>query len=99
MFTKSKDPPVQHLMSRYQEVAYLMGDLSGNGFGSLLWREDVVECDSGEFTLIYQGRYSKFRESNNMVNMIKNGVDKGYFRSLSCSSSQTTGCLKAFFTR
>ena len=37
----------------------------------------MMECESGYFSLIYQGRYNNFREANNLVDIIRNVVDKG----------------------
>ena len=36
-----------------------------------------MECESGYFSLIYQGIYYNFRESNNLVDSIRNVVNKG----------------------
>ena len=41
-----------------------------------MWKEDMVEFKSGEFSLIYQGRYSNFRDANNLVDRIRTGVYK-----------------------
>ena len=44
-------------------LIYLMGDGSGEGFGSKLWREDMEDSKSGKLSLVYQGKYSNFREA------------------------------------
>ena len=38
----SNDPPVWHLRDRSQAVSYLIFDASGKGFGSTLWRYDII---------------------------------------------------------
>ena len=37
----------------------------------------MMECESGYFSLVYQGRYYNFREANNLVDRIRSGVYKG----------------------
>ena len=37
----------------------------------------MMECESGYFSLIYQGRYYNFREANNLVDSIRHMVGKG----------------------
>ena len=37
----------------------------------------MMVCESGEFSIIYQGRSSNFREANNLVYGVINGVYKG----------------------
>ena len=65
--TASKETPVRHIRYRAREVDYLMDDASGKEFGSALWREDMTEFESGEFTIIYQGTSSNFREAKNGI--------------------------------
>ena len=35
-----------------------------------------MDYKSGEFSTIYQGRYSNFREDNSMMEMTRTGLDK-----------------------
>ena len=42
-----KEPPVRQLRYQSREVSYLAVDASGKGFGSAMWRENMVECKSG----------------------------------------------------
>ena len=63
--TGTKKPPVQHLRSRSRDVAYIMGYASGKDFELELWRKETVECESGEFGLLYPGRPFNFGEANN----------------------------------
>ena len=42
----------------------------------------MMECESGYFSLIYQGIYYNFREANNLVDSIRNVVYKGRLRDM-----------------
>ena len=44
------------LIAQRQAFDYLMGDARGLGFGSVLWGQGIMISESGEFTLLYQGR-------------------------------------------
>ena len=67
---------MRHLRDRARASDYLMGDASGKGFWSEIWREDIMEFESGEFSIIYQGRYYNFKDVNNLVDRIRNVLDE-----------------------
>ena len=48
-------------------MAYLMKDVSGLVFGSVLWGQRKMVSESGEFTPLYQGKYSKFQVGDNLT--------------------------------
>ena len=55
----------------------MMSDAIGKVFGLELWREEMLECKPGNFSLIYQGISSNFRKENNLVDRIRTRVEKG----------------------
>ena len=55
-------PPSRCLRAMWQAVAYMMGDASGLGFGSVMWSQSRLVLETREFTPLYQGRSSNFRE-------------------------------------
>ena len=75
--TESKDTPVRHLRLRSRVVSYFMGDSSGKELGFSPLRGDMVDFDSGYLRLIYKGRSSNFRGPNNLMNIVRTGVDTG----------------------
>ena len=58
--TENQKPPRIQLRAHRQAVAYLMGDASGLGFGLVLCGQGKLVSESGEFTILYQGRLSNF---------------------------------------
>ena len=48
-----------------------MGDASGLGFESVLWGQGKLVSESGEFTSLYQGISSNFREGDNLTTKIE----------------------------
>ena len=54
-----------------------MGDSSDLGFGSVLQVQEKLVSESGEFTPLYHGRSSKFREGDNLTTRIEESVDSG----------------------
>ena len=60
--TEAENPPRIQLREGRQDVAYLMGDAIGIGFGSVLWEQGKLVSESGEFPPLYQGRLSIFWE-------------------------------------
>ena len=65
--TEGKVPPRRRMRSMRQAVSYLVGDASGLGFGSVMWYQSRLVSESGEFTPLYQGRYSNFREGEKLT--------------------------------
>ena len=59
--TALKKPLVRYLRDRAWVVAYLIGYTSGKGFWYALLSEDIMGCESGEFSLVDQGISSVFR--------------------------------------
>ena len=53
--TEGEVPYRRRLRSMSQVVAYLMGDASLLGLGSVMWSQRMVVLDAGEFTILYQG--------------------------------------------
>ena len=57
--TEGRTPPWRQLWLQIQSVAYLMGEASGLGSGSVLLGQGKLVSESGEFTPLYQGISSK----------------------------------------
>ena len=74
---EDQTPPWRQLREQRQAVAYLMGDASGLGFGLVLWGQGKIVSESGEFTPLYQGKSSKFREGDNLKTWIEGSVSSG----------------------
>ena len=53
-----------------QSVAYLVGEDSGIGFGSVLWGEGKLVSVSGDFYPLYPVRLSNFRDGENLTTSI-----------------------------
>ena len=68
--TEDQAPICRQLRAQIQAVAYIMGDVSGLGFGTVLWGEGKFVSESGEFTPLYQGRSSSFQEGDNLTTWI-----------------------------
>ena len=69
--------PRRQLRSQIQAVAYLMVDASGLGFGLMIWGEEKLVLESGEFTPLYQGISSNFIEGGNLTTQIEESVASG----------------------
>ena len=54
-----------------------MSDASGLGFGSVLWGQTRLESESGELCHLYQGRFSKLQEGENLIRRIEKSVASG----------------------
>ena len=65
--TEGEVPPRRRLRSMRKAVSYLMGDASGLGFRSVMWYQSRLVSEAGEFTPLYQGRYSNFREGKKLT--------------------------------
>ena len=59
--TDAVKKPRRQLRAGRQAAAYLMGDASGTGFGSVLWGRGRLSLESGEFCNLYHGRSPNFR--------------------------------------
>ena len=75
--TEDQAPLQRQLRAQRQATTYLMGDASDLGFGSVLWVQEKLVSESGEFTTLYQGRLSKFREGDNLTTCIEDNVASG----------------------
>ena len=64
-------PPGRQLRAHRQAVSYLMGETNCLGFGLVLWGQGKLVSESGEFTPLYQGTYSKFHEVDNLTTEIE----------------------------
>ena len=73
----TKNPPIQHIISRSLTVAYFMVDTSVKGFSLALLRGNMVECKSGEFSFLYQRWSPIFGEAKTLTYIIRTVVDKG----------------------
>ena len=72
----TKNPPIQHTISRSLTVAYFMLDTSVKVFRLALWREDMADCESGEFSFVYQRWSPIFWEAKNLTGIIRTVADK-----------------------
>ena len=75
--TEGELPPRQRLRAMRQAVAYLIGDVSGLGFGSFMWSQSRLVSEVGEFTPLYQGISSNSIEGGNLKEWIERRVEKG----------------------
>ena len=60
--TEGVRPPRLQLRSMSQAVAYLMGEASILGFGSVMWSQRRLVSEAGYFTPMYHGIYLDFIE-------------------------------------
>ena len=65
------------LRSMRQAVAYLMEDASGLGGVLVVLSQSRLVLEAVEFTPLYQGRSSNFREGGNLTERIERSVEQG----------------------
>jgi hypothetical protein len=76
--TEPDQPPRQPLRARKSGSAfYLMGDASGDGFGSGLFVDGTLEFESGDWANLERERTSNWREAENLVQRVERAVDEG----------------------
>lgn len=77
--TKSESPPRQPMRSKQRAAAwYLVGDASGDGFGSGLFADGVLKYESGDWANYARENLSNWREAANLVVRIEEGVESGF---------------------
>ena len=75
--TEDQAPLQRQLRAQRQSVSYLMGDTSGVEFGLVLWGQGRLVSESGEFTSLYQGRFSNFQKGDNLTTRMEESVASG----------------------
>lgn len=56
---------------------YLVGDASGDGFGSGLFAHGVLKYESGDWANYAWEKLSNWREAANLVERVEEGVESG----------------------
>jgi hypothetical protein len=78
--TQYEHPPDVPIRSSHVHATYLVGDASGDGFGSTSWNEetDEVHADFGNWMKeVTTGESSNFREAGNLVIRLKRMLTSG----------------------
>ena len=76
-FLEGETPAVCKVRVGGVVVGYLMGDASGNGFGSGLWDENGLEYETGRWKGKWRNQSSNFREACNITRKIEEYAKEG----------------------
>jgi hypothetical protein len=83
VITEPETPPRQPLRATKTGSAwYLMGDASGDGFGSGLWLDGELEFDSGDWANLEREMTSNWREAENLVDRVERAVREGKLKDI-----------------
>jgi hypothetical protein len=80
-FLEGETPAVQKCrVSSLAVCLYLMGDASGDGFGSGVWDEDGVHNEAGNWKEQWRKESSNYREASNLTSRIERMGEEGRLR-------------------
>ena len=74
-----------------------MGNVSKLEFGLVMWCQTKLILEQVEFTLIYQGRYSNFREGTNLTEQIEKSVAEVELKDIDIFVSPKNLVLESIF--
>jgi hypothetical protein len=78
------DPAIVKARAASIGAFYLMGDASGSGFGSALWKGEQLAYQARVHATYYAGQSSNFQEANNLVSRMEEEAVTGLLDDKEC---------------